>query len=98
MEFSAFTLRPEVAQAIKAKGFTTATPIQAAAIPLALEGKDVLGQARTGTGKTLAFGIPIAHRLDAARERGRAPGPSSSPLPVSWPFRWPRSWSGWPHT
>ncbi|AWR85525.1 DEAD/DEAH box helicase [Meiothermus taiwanensis] len=73
MEFSAFTLRPEVAQAIKAKGFTTATPIQAAAIPLALEGKDVLGQARTGTGKTLAFGIPIAHRLDAARERGRAP-------------------------
>ncbi|MCX8089142.1 MAG: DEAD/DEAH box helicase [Meiothermus ruber] len=73
MEFSAFTLRPEVAQALQAKGFTTATPIQAAAIPLALEGKDVLGQARTGTGKTLAFGIPIANRLDAAHERGRAP-------------------------
>lgn len=73
MEFSAFTLRSEVAQAIQAKGFTTPTPIQAAAIPLALGGKDVLGQARTGTGKTLAFGIPIAHRLDAARERGRAP-------------------------
>ncbi len=73
MEFSAFTLRPEVAQAIQAKGFATPTPIQAAAIPLALEGKDVLGQARTGTGKTLAFGIPIAHRLDTARERGRAP-------------------------
>jgi len=73
MEFSAFPLRPEVAQAIQAKGFSTATPIQAAAIPLALEGKDVLGQARTGTGKTLAFGVPIANRLDAARERGRAP-------------------------
>lgn len=73
MEFSAFMLRPEVAQAIQAKGFTTATPIQAAAIPLALEGKDVLGQARTGTGKTLAFGIPIANRLDKAHERGRAP-------------------------
>ncbi|MGK0617360.1 DEAD/DEAH box helicase [Meiothermus cerbereus] len=73
MEFSAFPLRPEVAQAIQAKGFSTATPIQGAAIPLALEGKDVLGQARTGTGKTLAFGIPIANRLDAARERGRAP-------------------------
>ncbi len=73
MEFSAFTLRSEVAQAIQAKGFTTPTPIQAAAIPLALEGKDVLGQARTGTGKTLAFGVPIASKLDAARERGRAP-------------------------
>lgn len=73
MEFSAFMLRPEVAQAIQAKGFTTATPIQAAAIPLALEGKDVLGQARTGTGKTLAFGIPIANRLDKAHERGRPP-------------------------
>jgi len=73
MEFSAFPLRPVVAQAIRAKGFSTATPIQAAAIPLALEGKDVLGQARTGTGKTLAFGIPIAHRLEDSRERGRAP-------------------------
>ncbi|RDI95174.1 DEAD/DEAH box helicase [Meiothermus sp. QL-1] len=73
MEFAALNLRLEVAQAIQAKGFTTLTPIQAAAIPLALEGKDVLGQARTGTGKTLAFGIPIAHRLEPARARGRAP-------------------------
>ncbi|MCS7194781.1 MAG: DEAD/DEAH box helicase [Meiothermus sp.] len=73
MNFSAFQLRPEVAQALEAKGFTTPTPIQAAAIPLALEGQDVLGQARTGTGKTLAFGVPIAHRLDASRERGRSP-------------------------
>lgn len=98
MNFSAFQLRPEVAQALEAKGFTTPTPIQAAAIPLALEGQDVLGQARTGTGKTLAFGVPIAHRLDASRERGRSLEPWCSPLPVSWPFKWPRSWPGWPRT
>lgn len=73
MEFTAFSLRPEVRQALEAKGFTTATPIQAAAIPIALEGRDVLGQARTGTGKTLAFGLPIANRLEPSRERGRAP-------------------------
>ena len=73
MEFSAFTLRSEVAAAIQTKGFINATPIQASAIPLALEGKDVLGQARTGTGKTLAFGLPMANKLDAARERGRTP-------------------------
>jgi ATP-dependent RNA helicase DeaD len=73
MEFTAFSLRPEVRHALEAKGFTTATPIQAAAIPIALEGRDVLGQARTGTGKTLAFGLPIANRLEPSRERGRAP-------------------------
>lgn len=73
MEFTAFSLRPEVRHALEAKGFATATPIQAAAIPIALEGRDVLGQARTGTGKTLAFGLPIANRLEPSRERGRAP-------------------------
>lgn len=73
MEFSSFKLRPEVSRALEAKGFTNATPIQAAAIPLALEGRDVLGQARTGTGKTLAFGLPMANRLEASRERGRVP-------------------------
>ncbi len=45
-------------------GFTEATPIQAAAIPLALEGRDVIGQAHTGSGKTAAFGIPIIEQLD----------------------------------
>lgn len=73
MEFTAFSLRPEVRHALEAKGFTAATPIQAAAVPIALEGRDVLGQARTGTGKTLAFGLPIANRLEPNRERGRVP-------------------------
>ncbi|HEU4743522.1 MAG TPA: DEAD/DEAH box helicase [Meiothermus sp.] len=73
MEFKDFALRPEVLSALEAKGFTTPTAIQAQAIPLALEGKDVLGQARTGTGKTLAFALPIANKLEASRQRGRAP-------------------------
>ena len=45
-------------------GFTMATPIQAAAIPPALRGQDVIGQAHTGSGKTAAFGIPIIEQLD----------------------------------
>jgi ATP-dependent RNA helicase DeaD len=45
-------------------GFTVATPIQAGAIPLALQGRDVIGQAHTGSGKTAAFGIPIIEQLD----------------------------------
>ncbi|MBI3442055.1 MAG: DEAD/DEAH box helicase [Proteobacteria bacterium] len=51
--------------AIKKVGFTTPTPIQAQAIPLALQGRDVLGSAQTGTGKTAAFGIPMIARLIA---------------------------------
>ncbi|HET7243890.1 MAG TPA: DEAD/DEAH box helicase [Streptosporangiaceae bacterium] len=47
-----------------AQGITTAFPIQALALPIALAGHDVIGQARTGTGKTLAFGIPLLQRLD----------------------------------
>src|SRR5690606_2258956 len=44
-------------------GYTTPTPIQAAAIPLVLDGRDVMGAAQTGTGKTAAFTLPILHRL-----------------------------------
>lgn len=73
MEFKDFALRPELLAGLEAKGFTVPTPIQAAALPLALEGKDVLGQARTGTGKTLAFALPIAEKLRPSRERGRTP-------------------------
>jgi ATP-dependent RNA helicase DeaD len=50
--------------AIEAAGYTTATPIQARAIPLLLEGRDVLGQAQTGTGKTAAFAVPLLQRID----------------------------------
>ncbi len=50
--------------------FATPTPVQAAAIPLALEGKDVLATAQTGTGKTLAFLIPILERLTTSKHEG----------------------------
>lgn len=50
--------------AVADRGFVTATPIQAGAIPPALEGRDVIGQAQTGSGKTAAFGIPLIERLD----------------------------------
>jgi len=59
-----FGLSPEVALAIEDMGFEAATPIQEAAIPHMLEGKDIIGQAQTGTGKTAAFGIPLVEKLD----------------------------------
>ncbi|BDG29530.1 DEAD/DEAH box helicase [Thermus thermophilus] len=73
MEFKDFPLKQEILEALHGRGLTTPTPIQAAALPLALEGKDLIGQARTGTGKTLAFALPIAERLAPSQERGRKP-------------------------
>ncbi|MBV6273047.1 DEAD/DEAH box helicase [Alcaligenaceae bacterium CGII-47] len=61
--FSSFGLAPGILQAIQESGYTSATPIQAAAIPLAIAGRDVMGAAQTGTGKTAAFALPILHRL-----------------------------------
>ena len=57
--FSDLDLSPVMTKALEKAGFAHATPIQAALIPLALNGEDVIGQARTGTGKTAAFSIPI---------------------------------------
>ncbi|CAA9574504.1 MAG: DEAD-box ATP-dependent RNA helicase DeaD (CshA) [uncultured Truepera sp.] len=71
--FIDFPLRESVARALEQKGFATPTAIQSAALPHALAGGDVLGLARTGTGKTLAFGLPIANRLEPETARGRAP-------------------------
>jgi superfamily II DNA/RNA helicase len=53
-----------ICAALEAAGMTAAFPIQALAVPIALDGQDLIGQARTGTGKTLAFGIPLLQRLD----------------------------------
>jgi ATP-dependent RNA helicase DeaD len=58
-DFSSLDLRPEVGQAIAEQGYAEPTPIQAAIIPIMLEGADVIGQAQTGTGKTAAFALPI---------------------------------------
>ena len=67
-----FGLSPEVAQAIEEMGYETPTPIQQQAIPPMLEGRDVIGQAQTGTGKTAAFGIPLVEKIDPALRRVQA--------------------------
>jgi ATP-dependent RNA helicase RhlE len=61
--FSSLGLSPEILQDIRAAGYAAPTPIQALAIPPALEGRDVVGCAQTGTGKTAAFVIPLVERL-----------------------------------
>lgn len=61
--FAQLALRPQVLQAVQELGYEEPTPIQAAVIPLMLDGRDVIGQAQTGTGKTAAFALPILHKL-----------------------------------
>lgn len=61
--FDTLGLQPELLRALAKLNFTTPTPIQAAAIPPALEGKDIMGTAQTGTGKTGAFGLPLISHL-----------------------------------
>jgi ATP-dependent RNA helicase RhlE len=70
MAFSSFGLHPDLLRGIKELGFTRPTPIQADAIPPAIEGRDVLACAMTGSGKTAAFILPILHRL-SGKPRGR---------------------------
>ena len=72
-EFSELGLSPTTLQAVADTGYTTATPIQAQAIPVALAGLDVLGIAQTGTGKTAAFTLPMIDRLAAGRAKARMP-------------------------
>src|SRR5690349_12508566 len=66
-EFSSLNLREELAQAITELGYSEPTPIQAAIIPMMLNGADVIGQAQTGTGKTAAFALPILHNFTQQR-------------------------------
>ncbi len=72
-EFSKLGLSPTTLQAVADTGYTTATPIQEQAIPVALAGRDVLGIAQTGTGKTAAFTLPMVDRLASGRARARMP-------------------------
>lgn len=71
--FSELGLSTKVLQAIEGAGYTTPTPIQAGAIPHVVAGKDVLGIAQTGTGKTAAFVLPMITRLERGRARARMP-------------------------
>jgi len=75
MSFTTFGLHPDLLRGVEAMGFSAPTPIQAQAVPPALTGRDLLACAMTGSGKTAAFLLPIAHRLlttPAPRERGSA--------------------------
>jgi superfamily II DNA/RNA helicase len=69
--FSELGVSADICEALAAEGITTTFPIQTLALPIGLSGQDIIGQARTGTGKTLAFGIPLLQRLSAQ--------PASSP-------------------
>jgi superfamily II DNA/RNA helicase len=71
--FAALGLRDEVLRAVSDSGYTEPTPIQAAAIPHVLAGRDVIGVAQTGTGKTASFVLPMLHKLAAGRARARMP-------------------------
>ena len=64
IKFEQLAIQPEILRAITDMGFEEATPIQAKSIPVILEGKDIVGQAQTGTGKTASFGIPILQNID----------------------------------
>lgn len=81
MKFTELGLIEPIVRAVADKGYTDATPIQAQAIPAALEGHDILGTAQTGTGKTCAFALPVLHLLDEDsgqkhnRHRGRGRSP-----------------------
>lgn len=68
MSFESLGLRAELLRALSEKGYSTPTPIQQQAIPLVLEGKDIMGGAQTGTGKTAGFTLPLLQRLMASRQ------------------------------
>ncbi len=73
MSFDELGLSPEILSAVKAMNYVAPTPIQERAIPLVLEGRDVMGCAQTGTGKTAAFALPILQRLKADARPGAGP-------------------------
>ena len=77
--FAELGLRPELLRAVEEAGYTTPTPIQVQAIPVVLAGKDVMGGAQTGTGKTAGFALPILQKL--------SPTANVSPSPARHPVR-----------
>ncbi|MBQ2238757.1 MAG: DEAD/DEAH box helicase, partial [Lachnospiraceae bacterium] len=72
VRFEELDLRPEILRAVVEMGFEEATPIQAKAIPVIMDGDDIVGQAQTGTGKTAAFGIPILSKIDPKLKKTQA--------------------------
>ena len=72
MSFKSYSFSPEIMSQIEAKGYHKPTPIQEKAIPVVLEGHDVMGLAQTGTGKTAAFAIPLIQQIDPKIRRVQA--------------------------
>ncbi|GIG55346.1 DEAD/DEAH box helicase [Demequina activiva] len=68
--FAEYPINPLIAQALADKGIETPFPIQSMTLPVALSGHDIIGQAKTGTGKTLGFGVPLLHRTASPGEAG----------------------------
>jgi ATP-dependent RNA helicase RhlE len=73
LTFDQFGLSPEILRAVIEQGYTTPTPIQDQAIPLVLQGRDVMGRAQTGTGKTAAFALPMLERMKALANTSFSP-------------------------
>src|SRR2546423_3953400 len=86
MDFAGLGISELVLQSVREMGFEEPTPVQARAIPLLLEGRDVVAQALTGTGKTAAFGIPLVERIDVAHNVPQAVGlaPTRGPAGKGW--------------
>ncbi|MCK5091414.1 MAG: DEAD/DEAH box helicase, partial [Gammaproteobacteria bacterium] len=75
MPFKSLGLRAELLRAVSEKGYSVPTPIQQQAIPSILEGRDLMGGAQTGTGKTAGFTLPLLHRLMATGKPGQGRRP-----------------------
>ena len=68
VKFEELQLDDRILRAVTDMGFEEASPIQAKAIPVEMEGHDIIGQAQTGTGKTAAFGIPLLQKIDPKKK------------------------------
>ena len=75
MTFKELNLSAPLLRAVQEAGYETPSPIQAAAVPPVLSGRDLMGCAQTGTGKTAAFALPMLDRLTANPPQGGYPGP-----------------------
>lgn len=89
VSFADFGVRPEIVEALADAGITHPFPIQAMTLPVAMSGHDIIGQAKTGTGKTLGFGVPLLHRVIAPGEEGfdQLPAPGKPQALVIVPTR-----------
>ena len=88
MAFAQLQLANPLARAVAEMGYTTMTPIQAQAIPVVLTGKDVMGAAQTGTGKTAAFALPLLQRL--MKHENASTSPPATPFAL-WCYCLPAS-------